>query len=240
MPSLTVFQRQFTPSWLISLLALFIFLLFIRLGFWQIARAHEKQLLLQQATEWIHRVPLLWQPTQPAPSPYRPVSVTGELLPTIFLLDNQHHDHQFGYDVLMGLRLANDQVVMLDYGWIKGDQMRQQFPIIQLPRQIRQTVQGYTYYPSAKQWVLGQAFEKKRADLVVIEQINVKIIEQFLHKSVYPFIIRLYPEQSVKYRRDWPIVAMPPERHYGYAVQWFAMALAVLILWLALNWQRKQ
>ncbi len=30
------------------------------------------------------------------------------------------------------------------------------------------------------------------------------------------------------YANDWPVVAMGPEKHMAYAVQWFAMALALL------------
>ena len=38
------------------------------------------------------------------------------------------------------------------------------------------------------------------------------------------------------YRTDWPVVAMGPEKHLGYAVQWFAMAAALLGLFLYLGW----
>ena len=30
--------------------------------------------------------------------------------------------------------------------------------------------------------------------------------------------------------RDWPVVIVGPERHYGYAVQWFGIALAFLVV----------
>lgn len=38
------------------------------------------------------------------------------------------------------------------------------------------------------------------------------------------------------YETQWPVVAMGPEKHLGYAVQWFAMALALLGLYLYLGW----
>lgn len=37
---------------------------------------------------------------------------------------------------------------------------------------------------------------------------------------------------------DWPLVSMPPERHTGYAVQWFALATALLALYLYLGVRR--
>jgi len=38
------------------------------------------------------------------------------------------------------------------------------------------------------------------------------------------------------YETTWPIVAMGPEKHLAYAVQWFAMSLALLALYLYLGW----
>ena len=65
------------------------------------------------------------------------------------------------------------------------------------------------------------------------------IIRQFLLKSVYPFIIRLSPQAEYGFVRDWPVVAMSVERHFGYALQWFAIALVIIILFIVLNVKKK-
>lgn len=75
--------------------------------------------------------------------------------------------------------------------------------------------------------------------MAVVELLDVHLISQFLHKSVYPFIIRLNNHADNGYLREWPVVAMAPERHYGYALQWFAIALVILILFIALNLKKK-
>ena len=38
--------------------------------------------------------------------------------------------------------------------------------------------------------------------------------------------------------REWSDLGIPPSRHYGYAVQWGALALTALILYLLLNLKR--
>ena len=38
------------------------------------------------------------------------------------------------------------------------------------------------------------------------------------------------------YLTEWPVVAMGPEKHQAYAVQWFAMALALFALYLYFGW----
>jgi surfeit locus 1 family protein len=59
-----------------------------------------------------------------------------------------------------------------------------------------------------------------------------------LQKKVYPFIIRLDKQDAYGFVREWAIVSMPPQRHFAYAAQWFAMAGVILILFVALNVKR--
>jgi surfeit locus 1 family protein len=42
--------------------------------------------------------------------------------------------------------------------------------------------------------------------------------------------VRLDPTAENGFVRQWIISAMQPERHLGYAVQWFAMALVLSIM----------
>ncbi|HEY9031818.1 MAG TPA: SURF1 family cytochrome oxidase biogenesis protein, partial [Kangiella sp.] len=40
--------------------------------------------------------------------------------------------------------------------------------------------------------------------------------------------------------RQWELVASPPEKHIAYAVQWFGMALVLIILFIVLNLKRER
>ena len=234
MLSLAVFNRRFTPSWRMSVLVVFSILLFSRLGFWQLQRADEKKQMLTAHRVFAKQAPLMWQSGNKQPGQYQPIHVKGHFLPQVFLLDNQHHHHQFGYHVISPLVLTNGQVILVDRGWLAGDVTRQILPVIDTPTHDINLI-GDVYYPSAKNWILGDVFEKKQASLAVVELIDTPLISQFLHKSVYPFIIRLGKQEANGYVREWAIVAMPPQRHYAYALQWFAMALVIFILFVALN-----
>lgn len=234
MASLTFFNRHFTPSWRMAILALLAILFFTRLGFWQLERATEKKEMLATQTRLAKEKPLVWQSDMTLPRQYQRISIEGNYLPEIILLDNQHHQHQFGYHVLSPLILKSDKVVLIDRGWVAADITRQNLPECYVPNNSMH-LSGGVYYPSEKNWVLGQAFEKKQQNVILVEQIDTKLIGQFLHKSIYPFIIRLDKEEAYGYVREWAVVAMPPERHYAYALQWFAMASVILILFIVLN-----
>lgn len=217
-----------------TLLAGLVIALLTSLGYWQIMRAHEKQRMLTAEKQTARRPVIDWRARLPLPAQYQRVRVRGKYGPTVFLLDNQHHYHVWGYHVLNALQLENDQVVLVDRGWIGGNMDRTHLPDVTTPLQ-RVDLIGRVYYPPAKQWVLGEPIEQKSDKFYVIEKIDTNLISQVLHKSVYPFIIRLDKNAVDGYVREWPVVTLSPARHYGYAVQWFAMAIAVLVIYIVLN-----
>lgn len=221
-----------------SILTVVTFSFFIGLGNWQLQRAEEKKSLLATNASLAKKEPQWLTSDSRLPKQYERVKVKGHFLSTVFLLDNQHHNHQFGYDVLSPLFLSNGSVILVDRGWIPGDSTRRIFPKIEIPEQLVE-LQGSVYFPSDKQWILGPSVEKKGKKLMVIERIETKMLSHILQKKLYPFIIRLQKTESYGFFRDWPIVSMPPQRHQAYALQWFAMAIVILILFVVLNLKKK-
>ncbi len=234
MPSLTLFHRTFTFSWRMFACTFCAMMIFMSLGHWQMMRAQEKRDLQSLAKMQSSKAPMHWQTGDRMPESFQNITINGYYLPTGFLLDNQHHDHQFGYNIISPVILPDKHVILVDRGWVQADITRQHFPDVNIPNQL-QTITGYTYYPSSKHWLLGPAFEEKTSNITIIEMVDTVLISKILHKSVYPFIIRLDPMASNGYVRQWPIVSMSPNRHIGYAIQWYAMALVVLGLFIGLN-----
>ena len=232
MPSVTAFHFSFTPSWRMILLTLISMGLFIRLGYWQLDRGQEKRRLVAAYQTQATQLPTPFPGVDP--KPYQRLSVQGHYLPINLLLDNQHHDHLFGYDVLTPFMLTNGKVVIIDRGWVNGDNKRTTFPNLTTPSSP-QTITGQAYFPSPKRWLLGEAIDVKSKQLAVLETMDITIMSQFLHKSLYPFIIRQSPDDAEGYLRAWAIVSSSPERHDGYALQWFMFAFVVGILFIALN-----
>ena len=238
MISLTRFRNNVSVNWRFGILALLFCLFFGRLGLWQLARADEKKHMMATQQQREAETAIDWLSGDVLPSQYQLLHVRGRFSPIILLLDNQHYQHQFGYNVLSPLLLDNDSVILIDRGWVPGDANRDIVPIITAPSE-RVEMEGSAYYPSQKNWSLGSIFDRKKADLAVIELIDVRLLSQFLHKSVYPFIIRMHPKAAHGFVREWPVVALSPDRHVAYAVQWFAMALVVALLFIVLNMKKK-
>jgi surfeit locus 1 family protein len=222
---------------MVVLTALFI-LLFVRLGFWQIQRADEKKKMLAAELLLAKQEAITWNGAKKFPLQYQQIKIIGTYLPKMFMLDNQHYQHQFGYDVLTPLVLENGAVVLIDRGWVPGSSNRRYLPNISTPSGLIK-VQGSTYFPSKNYLVLGPGIERKTQNIALIEWIDTKMLSQILQKKVYPFIIRLDKKEAYGYVREWNIVSMPPERHLAYALQWFVMALVILIIFVALNLKKK-
>lgn len=230
MSSLTDFKFCFTSSRFILGLAFVGLIIFLKLGFWQIERAHEKQeLMLKYKTEELKKPVSFPSQNSSLIAQYQPIKTRGYYLKSLFLLDNQHYKHEFGYDVIAPLLLENGRVVMVDRGFVTADPSRLKLPVIDIPDGLI-TILGSVYYPSKNSWVLGEAIERKNEKISIIEWIEPNLISHILHKSVYPFIIRLNVRNANGFVRDWSVVAMSPKRHYAYAIQWFSFAFIIIIL----------
>lgn len=205
----------------------------ILLGIWQLHRAKEKEAILNQQAAFAMRAPRLWQPNLKNIQTFQKIKIDGSYLPVVFLLDNQFYQHHLGYHVLSPLQLQDGQVVIIDRGWIPAGISRTVLPPITNPKKPL-TLQGDVYIPSNKQWALGIGLEEKTPNLAVIEQLDISLMSQFLHKSIYPFIIRLNKNEAYGFIRKWEVVSMQPSRHIGYAVQWFAMAAVLFLTYISL------
>lgn len=225
---------RFAPSWSMAILAGLAISFLSYLGLWQLDRAHQKQKMIMAQTQQMRQLPIAWHALMNNPQQYQQITITGDYMPFAFLLDNQHYQHQFGYNVLTPVLISPDNIVLVDRGWVAGNTDRRQLPSVTF-LQKKVLLTGQVYYPSANPLLLGDAYEQKTNNLVIIESIDTQLISQFLHKSVYPFIIRMSKTAANGYTREWPVVSMPPERHNAYALQWFLMAFVVLIIFIGLH-----
>jgi surfeit locus 1 family protein len=63
-------------------------------------------------------------------------------------------------------------------------------------------------------------------------------LSAMLGLQLVPGLLLLDPAEPDGYRRDWRPSDFGPERHIGYAVQWFALAATLVILYLAWSFRK--
>ncbi len=216
-------------------------LLFLALGNWQLDRAHEKQLLLDKAKAASTGEPIALplDRTDYTVLRYAPVEVSGRYdTDRQFLLDNEVRNGEVGYSVLTPLKIrGSDKAVLVDRGWVRQGLTRQLLPDVKF-EQSEDLVRGTVYVAFGKGFHLGGADDGEIVWPRVIQFVDFDVLARRLGYDLLPLVIRLSPEAPDGYLRQWKTVNMGPERHLGYAVQWFALATAMAVIFLILLFRK--
>lgn len=233
---------EFRPATLPSVIGLLLLALLISLGFWQLDRAAQKQALLQaygdRPTGAAIRVDEHF-----ALGPdwrYRRAQVIGSYDHVHqFLLDNRVQQGRVGYHVLTPLRLAQgDAVVLVNRGWVPQGATRTNLPPLPTPGDAELSIEGLIDFPPQKVFVLGEGEDRDPGWPKVLQQVRLDLHAQQLGVRLLPMVLLLDKDQPGGFVRDWNPVVVGPERHVGYAVQWFALAAALMILYVWVNLKR--
>ena len=68
-----------------------------------------------------------------------------------------------------------------------------------------------------------------------IQAIKVPELEKALGYPLLPVVLLLNEDQRDGFVRQWHPLKFGPEKNLGYAVQWFGLTLALLIIYLVVN-----
>ena len=221
-------------NWRITLFSLVCIVIFLNLSRWQVERAGEKE-QLQTVYNLRRSAPPV---TLSALTPDNRLNGSNVQLAGYFdnehsfLLDNRVLDGKVGYEVITPLRLVSDgewAMVLVNRGWLEMGRTRDMAVDIA-------TFEGLTkayvwiYVPEGEMFSLASELTESGWPRTV-QQVDVSsfIAELKTAEKIFPHLIRLDQSSIGALPRNWPVVNMRPEKHTGYAVQWFIMALAVLV-----------
>lgn len=204
-------------SWGLLALTLLMTMLMVTMGVWQLSRADDKRQLLQ---EWQQRRDIVLDLDEAlvidAPFGYRLEQSGVYLAGGDLFLDNQIHEGRAGYRLIRPLQTPYG-LLAVDTGWWPADPDRRRLPVVTLPEgPVR--LSGALVRPYRPPLSLGGAPTPQARR---ISGLDPALLQARWGQRVLPFVLRL------EVGADWQPVAVGPARHLGYAVQWFAMALAV-------------
>jgi len=224
------FTRKFYS---ITIAALFFAGLAVFLGFWQLGRASQKEALQTQIQNQAVRLPLnpldLQAMAAASGSLYRPVRVAGvwESAHTVYL-DNRQMNDKVGFFVLTPLRLQDTgQIVVVQRGWVgRNFEVRTQLPAVDTPPGLV-WVEGTIAPAPSKLFELGAA-----PSGALRQNLDLPQFRKETGLALADFTLRQTGVSSDGLLRDWPPVALGVEKHYGYAFQWFALAVLIVGLYV--------
>ena len=233
----------FRPGLLPTLASLALLALLLKLGVWQLGRAEEKELLFEQV-EQQKTLPVLtsWPDINDNYSAlhWRHARLRARLVPDMtFLLDNQVRYGQAGYFVYSLIETEGRQMLLFNRGWIKANPDRR---IVEVPPMPESSgiFSGVLKPPPATGLLLAENTDEKLAeDLVRLQSISPSALNERYKLALLPLVLRQETGPEDGFIREWPAPGSGMEKNLGYAFQWFAMAFALIVIYIVVNTNRK-
>lgn len=241
---------KFLPSPIEWVIYIMFVALFSSLGVWQLNRADEKQAIadninkrsIESAVDLSNAFD--WNQEQ---HQYRKATVKGEFFLTgQLLIDNILVSGKPGYHVITPLKInGTDKTILINRGWIRqqgrslqqGHRKRQPAEITTPKGQV--TIEGIMRTPSALPFVESSVEPLKKT-----EEYNVWLyldVEKYQKESplkMMPFALLQDNDTKDGLQRKWPSYQAKTGMHIGYAIQWFAFAVIVTVIFIGIGRRR--
>lgn len=231
-------------NWPMVIFTMLVFLLLIKLGFWQIDRALEKEQRQQRISELSERQALSLAQVLTLSGLKDgindlPIQLKGDFVADkIFLLDNQPNKSRLGYRVYQIIE-SNGDAILVNLGWVQGSIDRSILPEVS-PITGQHTIVGHVREVEVGIQLQAQNLTNPSWPLRV-QQIELDKFSQLIGKKLLPFVVYLDKKETIGYIKNWQPIVMPPEKHRAYVFQWFSLALAwiSLMIWAAIKTSKK-
>jgi len=221
---------------LATVLTVVVFGLLVKLGLWQMSRGEEKQqseqvLLSRNSMEPVSLHTALEQyPITDMTGVRVRVAVSPNLNMT-FLLDNQTYQGKVGYLAYQLVREQTGHWMLVERGFVPAPAERSQLPDVDWLAEPQQLV-GRMYQKSLNP--LSSQLSIENTTPHRIQNLNIEQLSRWLGEPLLPVVLQ--PQMADwPYPQPWVPFPLSAEKHFGYAVQWFAMAAVLLMIALGIS-----
>jgi len=228
--------RFLIPAFLIIATIAFL----VSLGLWQLDRADQKRTIEAAIVNAkTGPVELIANGRELLDKEYYDVRLQGNYLSDKqFIYDNQIVDQVSGYYVLTPFILTDQLgVVLVNRGFIPWNGQREKLADIavdSVSREIKVQVSSPIKRMELKATDVSRQFP------VLIQAIDFDVLEEVSKLEFVKVVGLLDPSSSDGYVRKWEPYTGSIEKHIGYAIQWFLMALVLAIIGLRIGLKRRK
>jgi len=204
-------------------------IVFASLGQWQLNRKSEKQDLIKrfdQARE------MSLQQALDSDLDFARIRIFGHYENQWqLLLDNKIWQGQPGVHALSLFYSSEGIPVLVDRGWLAMNPDRRSLPVVTTPVE-EIVISGLLSRPPGDGVQLGEpdAIEQLKGP-VLVTYLNIDTIAHLSGQPIAPMLLKLDAQDESGFEnRDWQPAVILPSQHQAYAVQWFALCAAAIIL----------
>jgi surfeit locus 1 family protein len=213
---------------------------FAALGMWQLDRAAQKRAMFAEF-EGRGQAPQVdlnqVGADDGAALPGFRALATGRYHGTAILLDNQVHRGHAGYLIYTAFELRNrKECVLVNRGWISAGADRSRVPELATPT-VDQRLEGRLSQPPQGGLRLDadKLIEVLTDGILRVQTIDFADLSATLDVELLPITVLLDSEAPYGYVRAWTAPGTDETRHLGYAFQWFALAVTVVVVTVAVT-----
>ena len=211
------------------------------MGQWQASKAEYKDNLVNKivARKDLPAISMQEIPAAEDDRLFLPVRIDGRYdAEHTFLLDNKVLNGQVGYDVYTPLIMPNGEAILVNRGFMPQGKTRQDFPLTATPDEPL-TVKGLLDRTPSKTIVLADNVNKEESWPVVLQYIDVNEIKEMLGYPVFSMVLWLDKEENYGFTRTLPVMNSGSAKNAGYAFQWYAMSVALLVIYIVVNTKKR-
>lgn len=231
-------NKTFKPSIIPTIVFLLILPVLLRLGFWQLDRAEEKRELIALFEQQNKHGPLLIKDKIKPDEKlnYRSATVMGRyILDKQIFVDNKIYQGKTGVHVMTPLKLEGSEYsILVNRGWVPMVIDRLTLPKIKTTAELVD-LKGKLKISTKKPFTVGQQFQSNQGWPALMQWVDISEIEKLSKLKLLPYIFLLDEKEKSGYVRNWKPVVMQPEKSTSYAVQWFTLAFALVVIYIVVN-----
>ena len=195
---------------------------------WQIERANEKKLIIANYDKLLVSAPIVLQKNQMLDN-WQPIETIGTYEDTIVYEDNAINNGKAGFKVYHLFRNDDGTFIFVHRGFIGRNLIKNNLPEVEIPAE-KKSIYGTTLFKQNNTFVKNI----EESDSRIIQEFNTSLlIERYpmlKDKYLHPFLFNLDIRDVDKYQPIEKPVNMTASKHIGYAIQWFGLCAALIIL----------
>ncbi len=217
--------------------------LFLRLGVWQLDRAQAAQALLDAFAAAATATPEAFAALASTPPAERfpRVRVHGRFLADRgYLRDEQMRGGRLGVEAYGVFEVdGGGPLLLVDRGFVPWTHAPGTQPSVPPPAPGDAALTGlYAPFPGSGLRAGGNRLTGQAQWPKLTLAVDRDEIAADLGRPLLPRVLLLDPDPASGFVREWTPALLPPARHYAYAFQWFAFALAALAVFVVLHWKK--
>ena len=200
----------------------------ISLGLWQIERANEKKVIIANYDKLLVSTPIALQKEQSLEN-WQPIETVGAYQDLVIYEDNAINSGKAGFKIYHLFQNGDGTFIFVHRGFIERNLIKNNLPRIDTPVG-KKNIKGTTLFKQNNTFVKNI----EESDIRIIQEFNTSVlIERFpilKDRYLHPFLFNLDVRDADKFQPIEKPVNMTASKHIGYAIQWFGLCAALIIL----------